>query len=224
MRLRHTSIALLASVLLGLGTSVAAQTSAKAVLNDTDSSFMRSAAADGMAEIQLGQLALKQSSNVSVKKTAQTLIDDHTKADAKLATLAQADQVKLPNTPSSQSEQQQKQLQGMKGSAFDKAWTKVVIKDHRAAIKMFKKEGRHAKNADLKTFAKTTLPVLKKHLSMAEQLQLPDARNEAMNNTIESMRNASFDSAPAAMPTPTASPMMPATTAPAASPAPKSTH
>src|ERR1700675_2397646 len=44
-----------------------------------DKAFVRNALEGGMAEVQLGQLALQKSSNDDVKQFAQKMIDDHTK-------------------------------------------------------------------------------------------------------------------------------------------------
>ena len=43
--------------------------------------------------------------------------------------------------------------------------------DHKKAVKAFEKAANEAKDADVKAFAAKTLPTLKEHLSMAEDLQ-----------------------------------------------------
>src|SRR5690606_5955733 len=50
--------------------------------------FVEEASAKGIAEIEVGRLALEKSTSQEVKTFAQRMIDDHTKANEKLAALA----------------------------------------------------------------------------------------------------------------------------------------
>jgi predicted outer membrane protein len=50
--------------------------------------FLTGAYQDGLAEIQLAQLALQKATNADVKAFAQRMIDDHTQANSKIAALA----------------------------------------------------------------------------------------------------------------------------------------
>ena len=45
------------------------------------------------------------------------------------------------------------------------------MSDHKKAVKAFEKASNEAKDADVKAFATKTLPTLKEHLTMAEELQ-----------------------------------------------------
>src|SRR3954470_4033366 len=60
------------------------------------SKFAQHAAMAGMAEVKLGQLALEKSTNDDVKKFAQMMVDDHTKANDELKALAQSKSIDLP--------------------------------------------------------------------------------------------------------------------------------
>jgi putative membrane protein len=85
MRIR--GLPLLAAVLLsGLAAGALAQ-SGGATKGD-DLHFMQQAASAGIAEVQLGQLALTKSDDDAVKALAQRIVDDHTKANAQLKTIA----------------------------------------------------------------------------------------------------------------------------------------
>src|SRR5687767_11084679 len=53
-----------------------------------DRDFVREAAITGMAEINAGRMALDLSSDANVKKFAQMMIDDHTKAGNDLKAVA----------------------------------------------------------------------------------------------------------------------------------------
>jgi putative membrane protein len=135
-----------------------------------DAMFMRHAAADSLAEIQMGRIALDKSSSAQVKELAQRIIDDHTKANDQLMSIAQRKQVTLPTEPMPMQKKEADKLKAMSGKAFDEAYAKAMVKDHRKAIKMFGMENQEAADSDVKEFASTTLPVLKTHLQMAEQI------------------------------------------------------
>lgn len=135
-----------------------------------DAAFMRHAAADSLAEIQMGHIALDKSSSAQVKELAQRIIDDHTKANDQLMSIAERQQVTLPTEPTPMQKQEADKLKAMSGAAFDQAYARAMVKDHRKAIKMFGMESRKASDNDVKQFASATLPVLKTHLEMAEKL------------------------------------------------------
>jgi len=173
-------------LLAGLACTAFAQSSATHDSSDSmsktssnDSMFMRHAAADSLAEIEMGHIALDKSSDAQVKQLAQRIIDDHTKANDQLMTIAERKQVTLPTEPMPMARQEADKLKAMSGSSFDQAYARSMVKDHRKAIKMFGMESQNATDSDLKQFASTTLPVLKTHLQMAEQI----AGHNGMHNS-----------------------------------------
>lgn len=62
----------------------------------TSQSFVTQAATTDMAEIELGQLAMKNSKDDAVKKFAQQMVKDHTASSTKLKALASKDNLTLP--------------------------------------------------------------------------------------------------------------------------------
>jgi putative membrane protein len=161
--------------LMGAVGAVFAQNTAAPASNDSktasrDTMFMRHAAADSLAEIAMARIALGKSSTTQVKQLAQRIIDDHTSANDRLMTLAERKQVTLPTEPMPMAKQEAARLDAMNGPAFDQAYARNMVKDHRKAIKMFGIESKEAGDSGLRQFASTTLPVLKTHLQMATQL------------------------------------------------------
>jgi putative membrane protein len=57
------------------------------------------------------------------------------------------------------------------GADFDKAFAEDMVSDHKKAVAAFEKAANNSKDPDVKAFAAKTLPTLKMHLSMAEDLQ-----------------------------------------------------
>lgn len=181
MTVRKLSLVLCTVLFVGASCSALAQSSpsqdsgdrmTRSMQNDgsQDAKFMREAAAANMAEIQAGRIALDKSSNAQVKQLAQRIIDDHTKAGNQLTSIAQRKHVSLPAEPMPMQKQEADHLKSLSGSAFDKAYAQAMVKDHRKAIKLFGMESASGSDPDLKQFASTTLPALKMHLQMAEQL------------------------------------------------------
>lgn len=151
--------------------------------SEGDISFMKHAAIDGVAEVKLGQLALDKSSNADVKKLAQRMVDDHTRANDDLQTLAQGKQVTLPSPPTD-ADPTTSALKDEDGAKFDQVWTDMLVKNHQKAVELFTAEKRQAQDPDVRNFAEKTLPVLNTHLEMAralqDQLALSDSRDSAM--------------------------------------------
>lgn len=198
-------------------------------LDATDSKFIQTAAADGMAEIQLGQMALSKSSNASIKSLAQKIVDDHGKANDQLKTLATSKQITFPTAADADAQKESKKLDALSGASFDKAWSKDMVDGHKKAVKLFTAESKNAKDNDVRNFAQSTLPVLQSHLDMATQVaSVPDARDKAMDQAMKSMSDTDSTSAaapaattPAATPISTAAPSAPtAATAKPATPTP----
>jgi len=141
---------------------------AKAVTNQD--SFWADAAQSGMAEVALGNLALQKSQNEDVKRLAQMVVDDHSKANDQLKTLAASKSATLPADVSAKQKATMDKLNGLSGDAFDKEFVKTMVKDHEAAIKLFQKQADSGSDADVKAFATATLPTLRSHLDMANSL------------------------------------------------------
>ena len=58
----------------------------------------------------------------------------------------------------------------LSGSQFDKSYMQDQVSEHRKTISLFEKEDRSGQNPELKTFATNTLPTLRRHLQMAQDV------------------------------------------------------
>jgi putative membrane protein len=67
-------------------------------LSALDQQFVIDAAQGGMAEVQLGQLALERSRNPEVKQFARQMIQEHTRANERLMRLATQKGITPPTT------------------------------------------------------------------------------------------------------------------------------
>ena len=147
----------------------AAATSAKDALDQEDKTFVREAATGGMAEVELSKVAQK-SENGDVKRFADWMIEDHTKANEQLTSIATGLGVDMPKSLDSEHERVREKLQTLHGKAFDDQYIRDMVEDHNKAVKLFQKEERSGHNTELKQFAQKTLPTLEEHHKMALEL------------------------------------------------------
>jgi putative membrane protein len=139
-----------------------------AALSPTDRAFLEKAAQGGLVEVSLGQLAEQNAASQQVKDFGQKMVADHTQANQKLQQIAQSESLKLPSAPTSKDQALQRRLSGLKGPAFDTAYTQDMVKDHQQDITEFTHEAQSGQDPALKSFAQETLPVLQQHLHMAQ--------------------------------------------------------
>lgn len=150
----------------------------------TDNDFMTEAAVGGMAEVELGKLASTKAQNADVKKFAQMMVADHTKANAELKTLAGGKGATLPTELDAKHKSSMTELQNLSGADFDKAYVAAQLADHEKTVKLFQTQSQSAADADVKAFAAKNLPTLQAHLEMVRNL----------NNKMTSGGNASGNS------------------------------
>jgi putative membrane protein len=137
----------------------------------TPQSFASQAAVIGKAEIELGQLAAKNSQDPVVREYAQRMVKDHQAADAKLKKIAGAENLTLPQSLDAEHQALKEKLADLKGETFDREYAKAMAKGHDKAVALFESASQASQMpADLKEFAAATLPTLKEHMEMAHQL------------------------------------------------------
>ena len=161
------AVALALSIGWGL-TGVAVGQAVK--VSDKDKQFVQKAASDGLAEVQLGQMATARASNPEVQRFGQRMVTDHTKANQELMTLAQSKNLSLPKEIDKQHQKAAEELAKKQGADFDHAYMRSMVTDHEKAVQLFTKAANDGQDADIKAFANKTLPTLQEHLQMARQL------------------------------------------------------
>jgi predicted outer membrane protein len=137
---------------------------------DKDQQFLRHAASDGLAEVQLGQMAAERSTNPEVQRFGQRMASDHTKANQELMALAQSKNISIPKDIEKKHQKAAGTLAKKHGTSFDREYMRDMITDHEKAVQLFTTEANEGRDADIKAFARKTLPTLQEHLQMARQL------------------------------------------------------
>jgi putative membrane protein len=136
----------------------------------SDRKFMDKAAQGGMAEVELGQLAQQNGQSAEVKAFGKRMVDDHSKANDQLKQLASQKGVSLPTSLNAKDQATKDKLSKMQGAAFDKAYMKDMVADHKQDVAEFKHESMAAHDPELKSWAGQTLPTLESHLQEAEKI------------------------------------------------------
>jgi putative membrane protein len=147
-----------------------------------DQRFAKDAASGGMAEVKLGQLAQEKGSNDAVKNFGQRMVTDHSKADDDLKAAASNANIDLPNQMSAKDQATYDRLSKLSGSAFDRAYARAMVTDHRQDIAQFRKEATNGENASIKNFASQTLPTLQEHLKFAQHMEKAVSSQSSANN------------------------------------------
>ncbi|MDZ7964520.1 MAG: DUF4142 domain-containing protein [Nostoc sp. DedSLP03] len=142
-------------------------------LSSADRQFITEAAQGGLAEVQLGQLASQRGTSDAVKQYGQRMVQDHTLANNQLKQLATQKGVTLPTTIGTKNQQVKQRLSKLSGTNFDRQYLNQMLQDHEKDVSLFQTEAEQGQDADVKTFAGQTLPILQDHLQEVRSLINP---------------------------------------------------
>ncbi|HLV81782.1 MAG TPA: DUF4142 domain-containing protein [Chthonomonadaceae bacterium] len=145
-------------------------------MNWMDRRFVRMAAEGGQAEVQMANMALDKRTNGPVREFARRMVDDHTRANDRLAALASDQNIALPNGIGFTNRQTMDRLMNLSGFAFDRAYASNQVQAHVQTVALFRQEARDGRNPALRDFARNTLPTLNEHLRMARNLGRMESR------------------------------------------------
>jgi len=162
---------ILPCAILGLAVlSLAVAQVADSTRTESPQDFVFKASAAGLAEVNLGSLGVSNASAIDVKKFAEMMVEDHTKANKEL--LALGDKKRLQAAPRMDGEHERAAaaLAQLKGGAFDREFMAGMVKDHKEAVALFERQAKDGKDEDIKSWADKTLPTLRHHLEMAQDI------------------------------------------------------
>jgi putative membrane protein len=140
-------------------------------ISPTTQDFATQVAISDMFEIASSKLAQAQG-NEAEKKFAEQMITDHTKTSSELKRLVTGGtlKVELPTQLDSANQGKLDKLNQAKGDDFSSAYASQQVSAHKDAVSLFERYANGGDQAELKDWAGKTLPALKHHLEMAEQL------------------------------------------------------
>ena len=135
-----------------------------------DKIFVKKAMQGSIAQMQLGQLTLQKSNNDQVKQFARKMIDDHTKLNEQMKPVAQQLRVDIPTEVSKKDKALMSKMQALSGAAYDEAYIKDMVKDHKQDLSEFQMEASNGHDPSVKDAAMQGSKTISEHLQMAQQL------------------------------------------------------
>lgn len=168
-------------------TNAAGEQAGMANMSSQDRNFLMDAAMGGMLEVELGKLAVQKATSDAVKQFGQRMVDDHSKANQELMTLASGKGITLPTEMGEKHRGEMTKLQNMSGAQFDREYIKMMVNSHDKKASAFEKQSTRGADPDLKAFAAKTIPTIQEHLQMAKSLDT--SQRGGNSNTNSSNRN-----------------------------------
>ena len=98
------------------------------------------------------------------------MVQDHSKGEEVLRSLALAKRVVLPDSVSNDQKKERDNLMKKHGLVFDRSYISLMVQDHKDDIAEFQHAAQNANDPDIKAFARNTLAMLQQHLDSARSL------------------------------------------------------
>jgi putative membrane protein len=136
-----------------------------------DPTFLMTAASSNLLEIQAGQMASQKATNADVRKYAQMMVSHHTKSTQELKAVATPLSVTLPQILMPVHQAMADRLMNKTGKDFDEAYMDMMETAHKMDVAMFEVKSKAAENPTVKSFATKTLPMLRSHHTMADNIE-----------------------------------------------------
>jgi putative membrane protein len=141
-------------------------------VSPTTADFVKEAVISDMFEIQSSQIA-QQRGNASEKSFAATMIRDHQKTTDELISMVASGDLKaeLPTRLDASHQSEIDKLKPLSGADFSSRYDMDQLSGHKDAVSLFERYSASGDDAKLKDWAGKTLPTLRHHLDMAQELE-----------------------------------------------------
>jgi putative membrane protein len=144
--------------------------------NITSQTFVKKAGQANMAEVETSKLAMTKAQSPEVRKFADQMVKDHSKASSELMALAKDKNLDVPQDVGPEHKAAMDALKSKSGAEFDQAFMAQMKKDHDKAVSLFQSASTASGvDKDLQAFAEKTLPTLEHHQHMATTLNTKQA-------------------------------------------------
>ena len=158
-------------------TGAAVGAASAATLGRTTGGYVSNAAEGDMYEIEAANIALQRSENAEIKKLAQMIKDDHTKAAAEMKTAvgSAGGDVQMPTKLDERLQGFLDNLKQAPADQFDKVWLTQQEAAHEEALTLHRTYADVGDNAALKAHAAKSAPIIEKHLEHVRKLDNANA-------------------------------------------------
>jgi putative membrane protein len=137
--IKYVSIFLLA-LLPSAVLTTNAQTSSGTPASRADKQFVVAAIRGGMAEVELGKLAIEKGNSEDLKQFAQKMVTDRTQLGEQMKQVAHQIGVTPPSALSPSDRALEARLKTLSGDAFDRAYIQAMVKVHEDELGEFNQE------------------------------------------------------------------------------------
>src|SRR5215213_7971292 len=96
-------------------------------ISSTDKNFVKDIATANLAELDMARTAVQHASTPDVKKFAQMMITDHTKAGDTLESLARQNRIEMPASLDEDHREKGQKLAAKKGMDFDRDYAEMMV-------------------------------------------------------------------------------------------------
>ncbi|MBB6612786.1 DUF4142 domain-containing protein [Pontibacter sp. Tf4] len=160
---------------VGTGTAVTGRTDTdvdvSSVTNLDDATFMSTAASSNAFEVQAGNIAQQRATDQKVKDYAKMMVEHHTQASQEMNTVASQMSLTLTQALHPMHQEMLDELNNYTGNDFDEKYMDIMERAHKMDIAMFEAKSQNAQNPSVKAFATKTVPTLRNHQQMADDIE-----------------------------------------------------
>jgi putative membrane protein len=157
-------------------------TAARMAVND--SLFAAAAADAGLAEVTIGELGVQRATDPDLKRFSQKMIDEHTRMNQELMTVAAQRRIPLPRAIDARAKFCAESLAGLSGEDFDRCYAKAQLVAHMDSVAAFEAEAERGLDPNLKAFASKSLSHIKEHLQEIKPIAMKyEKEKPAAGNT-----------------------------------------
>jgi len=154
---------------------MAGRASANSSGSTSAAAFVENAAIGDMYEIAAGKLALQHARSDEVKAAARKMVADHTTSTHQLRSAMLMNETKgVPAPPDSIDARRKTMLDHLEAAPadkFDETYLDQQILAHKETVDLMSGFRDSGDNAQLRSFARGTAPVVQRHLSHMERLK-----------------------------------------------------
>lgn len=140
-------------------------------LNETDETFVETAATNNMAEIKFGELAATKANDSTVRVFARQMVNEHKTAQDELKDIADDFRgVEWPDGVTKAHDDLLAQLDDADGYTFDTLYMRTQVMMHEDAVAAFRTATTNTTEVRVKSYATKYLPKIEMHLEKADSI------------------------------------------------------
>jgi putative membrane protein len=135
-----------------------------------DRKFLKKAIEAHLGDVEMGRLGLEKSTDNEVRHFAIQETEEHDKILDDLKQAAQQLTMSVPDGPSKSALKEMEKLKALSGDAFDQAFLKETVKNHKDEDKSNRDEARTTTSPQLKELVTRENQIVGNHLQQAQLL------------------------------------------------------